>query len=70
MNIPKLHYLLGISDERVVELETRFVEIFVSSRREVDIIIAIEMEPGLSLRERLFMAEILGKTVEAGKVEG
>lgn len=60
----ELHDILGISEERITELTERFNRITLGAKREDEVIVAIEREPSLTLREKLFLAEILGKTVE------
>ncbi|SNQ60238.1 hypothetical protein [Candidatus Methanoperedens nitratireducens] len=60
----ELHDILGISEERIAELKERFKRIVLRAKREAEVIVAIEREPNLTLREKLFLAEILGKTVE------
>lgn len=63
----ELHDILGISEERIAELIERFNRIIIRTKREAEVIAAIEKEPSLTLREKLFLAEILGKTVEANR---
>ncbi len=63
----ELHDILGISEERIYELKERFNRIVLRAKREAEVIVAIEREPSLTLREKLFLAEILGKTVETNR---
>ncbi|SNQ60234.1 hypothetical protein [Candidatus Methanoperedens nitratireducens] len=63
----ELHDILGISEERIAELKERFKRIVLRAKREAEVIVAIEREHNLTLREKLFLAEILGKTVETNR---